>query len=125
VQFFIGGSGTTRIRDGSGFVNSVTLVQGVEYGVYIVTNTNDDTYDVYLEEAGVQTQLAEDFAFRNSGDTINQFLALTNSGNFLGTTLVDNIYVELTGENLVNPIPEPTSVAAIRLMSLLALRHRR
>jgi len=116
------------------------------YNVWMVIDNLSDTTQVYMQGGAFATQTlltagAQDkFRFRNSGigpqsnDLLTFFIATgRNTSNqpprpteHVGPAFVDDLYIDRSGVNLTNPIPEPsTGVLAAVGLSALALLSRR
>jgi hypothetical protein len=147
VQFnYDSTAGNFRARNGAAFKNlsvdgtaagNVQVVAGMTYNVWFEINNNADTYSVYLQSDGVpglsaRTQVfANDgtggiFGFRN-GAAANDLINVNfGSGNGQpNTTMFDNIYIDPSGFNSLNPVPEPSTWALLTLGSLTLLLVRR
>jgi len=128
------------VRQGStGFVDLTThtaITAGQWYNVWMVVDTTADTWSCYIN-TGTADATAGDLkmsgiAFRDTTDhntALTTLLVYSGSGAALGLPLaasVDNFY-ESSGTDLVNPIPEPGTMAmlALGLGSLLFLRKRK
>lgn len=111
------------VRNGASWVNLTTptaITVGQWYNVWMVANTTADTWNIYIN-TGTANATAGDLKMSGIGfrDTVDHNTALTTllvySGAIAGGSLaasVDNFY-ESAGLNLVNPIPEPSSVALV------------
>jgi hypothetical protein len=129
-----------RMRHGGGFSATQRNFDINElYNVWHVINNTADTTEVYLQQVGVDpapVQLFSGsttaFGFRNgvANNDMVQFLLMTGTGSATDanhtTVFFDNIYVDKSGANLTNPIPEPGSLALLGLgTAMLACRRRR
>lgn len=79
--------------------------------VWLVANTESDTYDMFMESPEGETgrvQLADDWVFRNSGGGVQpEALISFVMGQFDATeaiTMIDNIYIDPTADNSTNPV---------------------
>jgi hypothetical protein len=112
------------------------VTAGAWYNVWVVVDLANDLYDVYVSDAAPGTPTQENLTFSaldytgapsgtSPGDLQSVLLILgsTHAGN--EQTFIGDIWVDTTGENLVNPIPEPATMSLIGLGGLLMLRRRR
>ena len=146
VQFnYDTAAGNFRARNGGTFLNlstggtpatAVPVVPGMTYNVWFQINNSADNYTVFMQSDGVpglesRTQVSgtngiSTFGFRN-GAAANDLINV-NFGSGYGqpnTTLFDNIYVDPTAFNAINPVPEPSTWALVGLGSLTLLLARR
>lgn len=97
------------------------------YNMWMVINNTTDTTQYYIQggQFATQTLLAsqgkDSFAFR-AGPTTNDLITLfiatgRNTSNTppnptenIGPVYIDDIYVDKSGQNLANPVPEPEGV---------------
>jgi hypothetical protein len=129
-----------RVRGAGSFLPGGVDMQEAElYNVWHYIDNTADTSEVYVQQVGVDpapVQLVNGdttaFAFRNAAapNDIVQFLFMTGAANTTdaGHTSVylDNIYVDTTGKNIANPVPEPASLAVLGIgAAFLAARRRR
>ncbi len=109
-----------------GYANtSTTIAADTLYNFWVVIDNSANTSSLYYSAGGpgeTPTLIQSGFVFRNttSGD-INTFYLGTNSGS---VGFLDNIYVDSTGANLTNPVPEP-SIALLGGLGVLGLIRRR
>jgi hypothetical protein len=127
------------VRNGGAFVDLTThtaIAAGQWYNIWMVVDTTADTWSCYIN-TGTANATAGDLkmsgiAFRDATDhntALTTLLVYSGSGAALGLPLaatVDNFY-ESSGIDLINPIPEPSSVALVLsgfgvLMSLRRFR---
>ena len=137
-----------KIRDAGSFddIGAGTFVVNTWYNVWVVVNTSTDTFQVWTSQGDYgtvgtpQIHIADpnggggdfDFVFRNSGTTLSAN-PLTTLAFALGSTtpaltaqlLVDDVYVDTGGQNLLNPVPEPSSAAVLGAVATLGLAARR
>lgn len=141
-----GGSDILRPRNGGGTVDTgVSWFSGAWFGIYQVIDTATNSSVFYYQTEfdtepirlqGVMSGIY-DMAFRNGGDRpateIGYFLAvngITGAGPN-DIFYLDDIYLDLSGENLVAPVPifsvpEPSACALVLLaLGGLAVRARR
>jgi len=111
------------VRNGNNWVDltaHTAITAGQWYNVWMVADTTADTWSCYINTGTANATGADlkmsGIAFR---DTTDHNTALTTllvySGAQAGPLLadsIDNIY-ESSGVNLVNPVPEPSSVALV------------
>lgn len=129
-----------RMRDGGTFRTSPTnFLPNTLYNVWHVINNTTDKTEMYVQRDGIDPapiKLAEgsfdSFTFRNgvASNNLVNFLVMTgNSGAGVAahsTAWFDNVYLS-TGENLTNPVPEPTTWAMLAVALAIAgfkLRRR-
>ncbi len=118
-----------RYYDGGGQDVTPGLNTDTWYNFWFVADADADTYDIYVQSDGdvnyaTQTQIANDAGFRNAGSQ-NLSVIIKQGDHFDGQFWFDDIYVDAAGENLANPIPEPTTMALIALGGLTLLGPRR
>lgn len=133
-----GSTSTLRVRS-AGFAEPVdAFAVDTWYSTWMVINNSTDTYEVYMQGGalGSVTKLDDDdganignsvFGFRNGAATNDlATLLIRNGSSHTADFFVDDIYLDTTGQNLSNPVPEPTCVApaAVAGMALLARRRR-
>lgn len=129
-----------RMRDGGAFRTSATnFLPETLYNVWHVINNTTDKSEMYVQRDGIDPspiKLAEDtidsFTFRNevaSNDLVH-FLVMTGSSGAgfaaHSTAWFDNVYLS-TGENLTNPVPEPSTwmlLAATTVIAAWGFRRR-
>jgi PEP-CTERM motif len=139
------GGGLFRIRNGGGFANAaassggaaITPIAGATYDLWYVINASTATYSLYLEDVSnggtdgltsptlLFAGTASSLAFRTGGGGNTAGVALNTfnmgEGSATGTvpqTEVDNIFVDLNGQDLTSPIPtvpEPGTMALLGL----------
>lgn len=128
VQFSTGSSSVPVVRDGS-MSEALSPAMSADnwYNIWVaIDNTgaegqsgNSDAYRVYVQSDdditfSTITQVSTDTVlFRNFTDNTNPLVTLVikgGSGN-TGTVFFDDMYIDEAGLNLVNPIPEPSSLA--------------
>lgn len=130
-------NGDLVIRDGGDTFTGEqqSFSAGSWYSAFVVVDTTLDSWSMYVEGQGFasQTQLtfdsgSTDALFRNPAST-NPLVSLyfrnganTNSG---GEVLIDDLQIDLAGENLVSPVPEPGTLALVGLVGGLFLFFRK
>jgi hypothetical protein len=134
-------------RDGGSFDTLTTDVSPLEwYNVWMVIDNAAGATQIYLQGGAFTTPTLLDsggqssFTFRNgvAGNDLLTFFIATgrNTGSSppnptenIGPVYFDDVYIDTTGVNLLNPVPEPGSLALglIGFCSLAAVawRHRR
>lgn len=135
-----------KVRDGGVFddFGGGTFIVNTWYNVWMVINNSTNTFELWTNQgdfgsAGTPlTHLVDptdadfSFGFRNGGTNALSTLLFGMGGTtpaLTGSLIVDDVYLDTTGENLVNPVPEPGSVAifgaAATLGLVVRLRNRR
>lgn len=109
--------GSLDVRD-AGTYRTLSEIGANEWiNLWMVIDNGADTVQVYAQSDTTfptQTLLDDDsgtttFAFRNgTADPLTTFLLRTGT-NHGSPYLLDDIYLDASGANLANPIPEPTS----------------
>jgi hypothetical protein len=123
-----------RVRDGGVAEPLETFATNTWYSTWLVINNLDNNYEVWMQGGAlaVPTKLDDNdgpnigntlFGFRNgaaTNDLVSAFLR--TGGNHNSNFYVDDIYLDVTGQNLSNPaaIPEPSAVALIGCVVLVA-----
>jgi len=130
-------AGTTpdlTARNGGGYDDVGDVTKDTWYNLWMVVDNTADTYDMYVNTgtggALAGDLVANDAAFRNGTSS-----ALTTIFFRTGATITtgldvyyDDIYIDTTGVNLANPIPEPSTyalLAGLATLGLVAWRRRR
>lgn len=134
-QLALTGSGPFTARDGGDSleIDSVSLQPDTWYSVWMVVNNDTKTWEAYIQGGAIasQTKIASEgenvFNFRDSEQTAADLVNFVYArGNGTGdSVIIDNIMVDTTGENLSNPIPEPSVLAMSGLLSVGLLARRR
>ncbi len=135
-------SATPSLRSGNGSGTiSPTMLQNTWYNVWmVIDNTgtsgqtgNSDAYRLYVQsdaDANFATQTLvtpDSNVFRNFTQNANSLVSFVvkGGGSNTGSVWLDDIYIDETGLNLNNPIPEPTSaMLLLGGVALLAMRRR-
>jgi len=144
VQFnWDSNSGAPRIRNGANFRNisidgtsAFVPNASTDYSVWFVINNSADTYQTYMQSAAdarvstptlltLLTDNTTTATFRNAPNANALQTINFGNGSTAVTMLFDNIYVDTSGSNLTNPIPEPASLSFVGLGGLVLLRRRR
>ncbi len=140
---FTPGFDNLAVRDVNGVQKLTTDVSPLSwYNIWMVINNTTDTTQFYIQgsEFASQTLLTSQgnssFTFRN-GTTTNNLVTLfiatgRNLANFppnpqenIGPVYLDDIYVDQSGQNLVNPVPEPGSfLLAMMAAALVTWMYR-
>jgi hypothetical protein len=137
---------TFKIRDAGNFDDLGTGSWAVNtwYNIWMVINNSTNTFEVYMNQgdfgtAGtLQLHIADPapitpgdftFGFRNGAAT-NPLttLAFAMGGStpaLPGAFIVDDVYIDTGGQNLVNPVPEPGSAAILGAAAMFGLGVRR
>jgi hypothetical protein len=150
VQFNLDSTaGNFRARNAGAFKNlsidgtaagNVQLVANTTYNVWFEINNSVDNYRVFMQNDSVPGLAARTQVFANDGTTPTGLFGFRNgaaandlinvnfgSGNGQTTqTVFDNIFVDTTGFNSINPVPEPSTwVLGLFGAALLAYRRRK
>ncbi len=140
AQLYISGGGpnySLSDRSGAGYTGTIiannTIVASTLYSVWFVLNNTAGTYDVYIQGGSgayaTQTALATNVAFAtDSAVGTLRYFAARSGGASAGQDpfWIDNIYVDVSGQNLGSPVPEPSTYAAgLGVVALLAAALRR
>ena len=114
--------------------SSNAYLANVGYNVWIVSDLEAFTYDLFVQSDGdanylTQTLVIDNAAQQSGARTtdLNTFLVRTENQApaAVSPILVDNIFFDADDRNLVNPIPEPSALALIGLGGLAMLGRRR
>ncbi|MDA7931855.1 hypothetical protein N9B42_02690 [Akkermansiaceae bacterium] len=107
--------GNLRTRDGADFRDQSLFAANTWMNVWIVVDNASDLLKVYVESPDGQTgqiEITDDggvdpFNFRNgTTDRLSSILLITALGSEPGSfLLIDNVYLDLTSENLTSPAP--------------------
>ena len=136
---FADGFDQIAARDGGTFKTLTTDVTPLQwYNVWMVVDNWFDSTEVYIQGGSFETQTKlssagdSTFGFRNgisNNDLLTFFIAtgrnLNNSPpdplENIGPVYLDDVYVDRTAKNLINPVPEPSSLllAAAGAMALV------
>lgn len=129
---FTPGADMLQIVDGGTFTTLTNqIAKDTWYNFWLVINNQADTTQVYIQGGAfaAQTLLTANgkdaFRFRNSGsgtqanDLLTFFIATGRNTDNLppsptehnGPAFVDDIYLDHSGANLANPVPEPSAFA--------------
>lgn len=118
------------VRNGGGFTtgtgsNTTTYTENAWFNVWMVIDNTTDTTQFYVSgvAGGNATTPFAQSNFRNgvASNPLITFFSRTSTAN---PVLVDDIYFDPAGANLLNPIPEPGS-ALLLTLSLAGLAARR
>jgi hypothetical protein len=119
------------IRNGAAFTtgtgsNTTTYTPDTWFNVWMVIHNDTDTTQFYVSgsSGGAASAPFAQGTFRNgvAGNPLITFYSRTSSAT---PVFVDDIYFDPAGANLLNPIPEPSSVALIALGLATLLQRRR
>ena len=129
-----------RVRSAGAFLaGGVNMEVSELYNVWHYIDNMADTSEVYVQKVGTDpapVQLFNGattaFTFRNgvASNDLVQFLFMAGTGSATDaahtTIFFDNVYVDTTGKNIANPVPEPASLAILGIgAAFLAGRRRR
>jgi hypothetical protein len=99
-----------RLGDEMGGGSNKSVFSPVEaavfYSLWLVVDLEANRYDVYAEGPGLegQTLVADDYTFRRTGDPDALDVLILKEGGFGDDPfLIDNIYIDTTGQNLTRP----------------------
>jgi hypothetical protein len=127
-QMRVSGAQPTEIdiRNGGAFStgsgsNTTSYTPNEWFNVWLVINNATDITNFYVSTGDATTPFAAGSFRITTADPIATFYARTSGTQF---TLVDDIYFDAAGANLVNPIPEPAT-AGLVLLGLAAFASRR
>jgi len=128
-------SAELRAHDGSWKTVATGLSADQWYNVWHVIDNDNATWRMYIEGGNYTTQTLldssgdSDFAFRTGDGTVDLInLAVVTLVGQNNNAYIDDIYLDATEANLLNPIPEPGTAVmlALGLLGLLAFgRWRR
>lgn len=116
------------VRNGGGFSEVGPISPDVWYNVWLVLNHDAQTTDVYFNTgfddatAGGTSSFSGAAFRRSAGNDLVSFFVRNNEADTTG--YVDDIYLDSTGQNLVNPIPEPAPVM-LGLIGMAGILRRR
>lgn len=126
-------------RNGGGAALLTTEVQPLTwYDLWLVIDNAADTTQVYIQGGAFANQTLlqngglSEFAFRNGNaenDLVTFFIATgrntdsvpPNATENIGPFYIDDLYIDTSGRNLTNPVPEASSVVLGLVGSLLFL----
>ena len=130
-------SNDIRYFDGSGFGTAVAngdVALGTTYSTWLVLTQGsggNGSYDLYLEEGRTASRgaaIASNITFHNDATSeVDSFVLKAGGGQSnVDATFLDNIYFDNTGDNAVNPVPEPSAYALVAgVVALLGLAVQR
>jgi len=102
------------------------------YNVWIVANNTANTYDLHLSQGsddaiGDTTSFTAgtNIPFRSAADDLDYIFFADPDGNSTTGIVLDDIYVDTTGVNLTNAVPEPSSAALLGLGGIALILRRR
>jgi len=113
-------------RDGGSTTGLFTPVANTWYNVWLVIDNSSESYDVYVntgtDGATAGDLFADDFDFRNGANgvpgALDKFIVIPLDPRD-EDAYVDNIYVDVDGLNLANPVPEPSTIALVMIPGLI------
>ena len=130
-----------KARDAGAFddLGAGTFAVSTWYNVWMVVNNSTNFYELYMNQgdfgtAGTTQIHIPDpnqpgdfqFGFRNGGvNPLTTLIFAMGNAPLTGTMVVDDIYIDNSGQNLVNPVPEPSSALLVGAAATLGLASRR
>lgn len=126
-------AGSAAASNGGYLTVDTTPLSGKWYDIWMDVNNSTDTWQMYFSEDGGTRTLAaagspsiDTFTLRNGGaQAINAFMVATSQVASATTSYIDDIYIDTTGFNATNPVPEPSAALIGGLGMLTLLRRRR
>lgn len=114
-----------EVHNSGAYANtSTTVANSTIYNFWVVINNTANTWDLhYSTGTASPTLIQSGITFRNTtAGAINTLYIGTNSGS---APVIDNIFVDSTGSNLANPVPEPSALLLGAVGAAAVFRRRR
>ena len=122
MPFFAGASATPAMYNNSGTYGTLPL--DTWQNLWIVVDTNTNTYDLYRSTGLADGTLINDDAPFINGKGLSALQAIAFMSHSDNETQFDNLYYS-AGVNTSHPIPEPASLSLLGLGALAMGRRRK
>lgn len=113
-------------RDSTGFVDIGDFEIFTWYNMWMVINNTTDRTTFYTSTGNADGTLMGDangYTFRVP--SVNPITTLQVISSNTSAVFLDDFYLDTSGENLVNPVPEPSMTGLVGLGTLAMFRRRR